>query len=131
MGDFNSNLIQKNIPENHLFHHFQDSGLTSLLDFYDIKEPTWSAQESSSQIDDIWVNYKILLHMTEPKLLDSTDSTKSDHKIIMTCWHIDSPIYDTRRKRKKKKTFLYDKMEEENWENFSKEIKTNISKQSY
>ncbi|CAG8815087.1 11711_t:CDS:2, partial [Gigaspora margarita] len=47
MGDFNNNLCRKNIPENHLLYYFQDSGLTSLLDFYDITEPTWLCKKNS------------------------------------------------------------------------------------
>ncbi|CAG8843116.1 41251_t:CDS:1, partial [Gigaspora margarita] len=59
------------------------SGLTSLLNFYNITEPTWLSQESSSQIDNIWVNYRILLYITEPKLKDTIDLTRSDHKITV------------------------------------------------
>ncbi|CAG8547895.1 9424_t:CDS:2 [Gigaspora margarita] len=58
------------------------SGLTSLLDFNDIEEHTWSRDNSRSQIDDIWASYSILLDILEPKLSTSDESTKSDHKIL-------------------------------------------------
>ncbi|CAG8624627.1 14331_t:CDS:2 [Gigaspora margarita] len=63
-----------------------NGGLTSLLDFNDIKEHTLSRDNSRSQIDDIWTSYSILLDVSEPKLSTSDESTKSDHKILSIEW---------------------------------------------
>ncbi|CAG8837669.1 20889_t:CDS:2, partial [Gigaspora margarita] len=84
MGNFNENINRKTIPKIYILQQLQDLSLTNLLDFYDISEPTWARRESSSQIDDIWASYSVLLNLTEPQLIDTEESIKSDHKIIIT-----------------------------------------------
>ncbi|CAG8688240.1 20080_t:CDS:2 [Gigaspora margarita] len=81
-SDFNNNINNKKLPTKHLLNKLQESGLTSLLDLNNIEEHTWSRDNSRSQIDDIWTSYSILLDISEPKLLTSDESTKSDHKIL-------------------------------------------------
>ncbi|CAG8801465.1 45788_t:CDS:2, partial [Gigaspora margarita] len=87
MEDFNNNINNKKLPTKHLLNKLQESSLTSLLDFNDIEKHTWSRDNSKSQIDDIWTSYSILLDISEPKLLTSNESPKSDHKILSIEWN--------------------------------------------
>ncbi|CAG8830652.1 27280_t:CDS:1, partial [Gigaspora margarita] len=69
--------------------------------------------DSSSQMDDIWASYSVLLNLTKPRLIDAEESTKSDHKIIITEMIMDELVIKTRWKKTKKKIYLYDRMNEE------------------
>ncbi|CAG8761721.1 2840_t:CDS:2 [Gigaspora rosea] len=119
MGVFNENINRKTIPKTHILQQLQDLGLTSLFDFYDISELTWARRDSSSQIDDIWAAYSVLL---EPQLLDTQESTKSNHKIIITKITIDEPVIRARMDEEKCEEFsamISKKIDSSNWSNIT------------
>ncbi|CAG8650688.1 10358_t:CDS:1, partial [Paraglomus brasilianum] len=55
------------------------NGLSSLLDFHKISNPTWQGRGLKSQIDDIWVSSNILLDIDTPDLIIATGISDSDH----------------------------------------------------
>ncbi|CAG8755118.1 5238_t:CDS:1 [Gigaspora margarita] len=122
MGDFNNNINNKKLLTRHLLNKLQESGLTSLLDFNNITEHTWSRDNSRSQIDDIWTSYLILLDVTESKLTTADESTKSDHKILSIEWNTGISLKSGRKKCSKKKIYLYDKVTADDWTKFSDDL---------
>lgn len=122
MGDFNNNINNKKLPTRHLLNKLQENGLTSLLDFNDITEHTWSRDNSKSQIDDIWTSYSILLDISEPKLITTDESTKSDHKILSIEWNTGIYIATGCKKRSKRKIYMYDKTTNDNWTEFADDL---------
>ncbi|KAF0464568.1 reverse transcriptase [Gigaspora margarita] len=80
------------------------NGLSSLLDFHKISNPTWQGRGLYSQIDDIWVSSNILLDIDTPDITDATSISNSDHMIISTSWHTRfTPIVPCNKKRKHQK----------------------------
>ncbi|CAG8543292.1 3147_t:CDS:2, partial [Gigaspora rosea] len=79
LGDFNTSLNHRNAKQSDIIRQFQATGLTSLLDFHDITE--------------------------KPKLIDATDVTNSDHKILLTEISLDLAIKNRRQKLCKKKSY--------------------------
>ncbi|CAG8677942.1 6725_t:CDS:2 [Gigaspora margarita] len=98
------------------------SDLISLLDFNDIEEHTWSRNNSSNQIDDIWTSYSILLNVSEPKLLTSDESTKSDHKILSIEWNTGISLKTGRKKQSKRKIYMYNRVTTDDWTKFSDDL---------
>ncbi|CAG8811422.1 34717_t:CDS:2, partial [Gigaspora margarita] len=80
LGAFNTNTRNKHRKADNITHKLQAVGLTSLLEFHDIEEWTWSRGDCMSQIDDIWASYSILLDLEEPRMTNATLITNGDHK---------------------------------------------------
>ncbi|CAG8636352.1 7635_t:CDS:2, partial [Dentiscutata heterogama] len=73
------------------------------------------------------VSPEISLDFSKPKILDSTEITDSDHKILSTNWQLDTIIKIERTKRKFRKIFQYDKMDKPAWEDLQYYIGTHIA----
>ena len=98
----------------------------SILNKYKRKDFTWKRGESESQIDNIWMPSAIITTATYPKI-EEVISTKSDHRMVMTEMEV-KELDRKRRKKQKRKIFMYKKTEEEKWVNFKKEVKEKIEK---
>ncbi|CAG8527798.1 6373_t:CDS:2 [Gigaspora rosea] len=85
-------------------------------------ELTWSRGTSHRQLDDIWVSSHMITEISSLAISLLTDSTDSDHMILTTSWHHNINTALPRTKKNKHKVFLYDKMNEETWTNFSNSI---------
>ncbi|CAG8549379.1 4452_t:CDS:2, partial [Gigaspora rosea] len=112
--------IAKNKPP--LFKHMGNCNLTSTLSYFDIAEPTWSRGTSHSQLDDIWISSHMIIEISPLAISLPTDSTDSDHMILTISWHHNINTALPRTKKNKHKVFLYDKMNEKTWTNFSNSI---------
>jgi hypothetical protein len=97
-----------------------------LLNFHNITAPTWNRNNSYSQIDDIWISTDILLDVEIPNLTNAIGITESDHSIVSTTWFTNFSSHCPRNKKKKRKIYLYDRMTNENWEEFSDKIHQNL-----
>ena len=121
LGDFNDNATRSKRTTK-LFTTLQSLSSSSLLDFFSITEPTWKRGPLQSQIDDIWVNPEILLDFSPPQLIDPTNVTDSDHKIIATTWKTNFNLKLPRSKKKKRKIYHYDQMTNDTWQVFSNAV---------
>ena len=126
LGDFNSNNTSAR-KKNTIFSEFTSNNYTSLLNFHNILTPTWRRNNSYSQIDDIWVSSDLLLNIDSPELINATGITDSDYTILLTTWHTNFSPSVPRNKKKKRKIYLYDRMTEENWENFTNDTHKSLT----
>ena len=126
LGDFNSNNYN-NKKKNTIFTDLTTNNCNSLLNFHNITTPTWNRNNSYSQIDDIWVSTDILLDTEIPNITSAIGITESDHSIISTTWVTNFSSHCPRNKKKKRKIYLYDRMTNENWEEFSNKIQQNFT----
>ncbi|CAG8817314.1 43152_t:CDS:2, partial [Gigaspora margarita] len=96
MSNFNAN---SNSPHSRcttpLLHQMPTLQLTSLIQYFNITQHIWAQQNQSSQLDDIWTTSNILTNCSGINISPSTGST------------------DTRKK------YLYYKITEETWKEFS------------
>ena len=106
LGDFNSNNFTKKRMKNILFTDLSTNNFTSLLNFHNITTPTWHRNNSSSQIDDIWVSSDILLDIETPTFTNATGITESDHIIMSTTWYMNFAPSGIRNKKKNGK-YIY------------------------
>ena len=101
----------------------------TLGDFNDntkLAGPTWKRGPLQSQIDDIWVNPEIILNFSPPSLIDATEITNSDHMIIQTTWTTNFNLKIPQTKKKKRKIYLYEQMNSDTWQEFSKAIENDF-----
>ena len=124
MGDFNANANAGRKRRLPLFTDLNTNNLTSLLNFHEITDPTWSNNTSSSQIDDIWASPNILLDFDRPVLTSALGISDSDHVIISSTWHTNFSPKVPRNKKRKRKIYCYDKMTKEKWEDFANNIRS-------
>ncbi|CAG8750777.1 8014_t:CDS:2, partial [Gigaspora rosea] len=87
---------------------------------------TWSGRGSANQIDNFWISKGILLQLAEPKLTLAENITESDHKIVATELPLVYPLKNKRRKKIKRKRYLYDRMSKEDWQNFAKSLEDKV-----
>ncbi|CAG8813947.1 42888_t:CDS:1, partial [Gigaspora margarita] len=106
----------------HLLNKLQKSGLTSLLDFNDIEEHTWSRDNSRSQIDDIWTSYSILLDVSDSKLLTADELTKNKYKILSIEWNTRISLMTGYKKQSKRKIYMYNRVTTDDWTKFSDDL---------
>jgi hypothetical protein len=128
LGDFNSNL-QRNDTTSKLLHTLQKSGLQSSLKTFEINTATWKRSNSSSQIDNIWIPQSITHSFLPPTIIDATNLTDSDHKIISIEWCI-NPFNRKKHRRSSNKRliFKYEEMNKDMWSDYSQEIDGKVSK---
>ena len=100
--------------KNILFTDLSTNNFTSLLNFHNITTSTWHRNNSSSQIDDIWVSSDILLDIKTPTFTNAIGITESDHIIMSTTWYTNFTPSGIRNKKKKRKIYIYEKMTKEN-----------------
>ncbi|CAG8661137.1 26967_t:CDS:2, partial [Gigaspora margarita] len=130
LGDFNNNCYNRTIPKNHIVIKLQQAGLTSLMNFYDITESTWSGRGSESQIDDFWVSRDTLVLLTEPKVALAENITDSNHKIVSTELVLLHLLKNKQRKRIKRKRYLYDRMSDKDWQNFIASLEKKVDEKN-
>ena len=92
----------------------QAQSITSLLQYFDITEPTWRRGEAHSQIDNIWISNSLTLCISKPEIICADLITNSDHKIVTTTWQLNAQIKKYRPKTKKRSIYLYNKMKQDN-----------------
>ncbi|CAG8810689.1 45442_t:CDS:1, partial [Gigaspora margarita] len=72
----------------------------------------------------------VLVLLTEPKLALAENITDSNHKIVSTELVLVYPLKTKRRKRIKYKRYLYDRIFDENWQNFTDSLEKKIEKRN-
>ncbi|CAG8844136.1 16202_t:CDS:2, partial [Gigaspora margarita] len=78
--DFNTN--QKRKGNSPLLSYMSTIGYVSIMEAYNITEPTWSRKDLHSQIDDLWLPPDTIMDFEIPVLRSAEDITNSDHKIL-------------------------------------------------
>ncbi|CAG8849794.1 2218_t:CDS:1, partial [Gigaspora margarita] len=102
-----------------ILHQMPMLQLTSLLQYFNITQHTWARQDQSSQLDDIWVTPNILTNVSGLNIVPSTGTTDSDHAILHTKWMLPQAFTMWNKKKLPRKRYLYHKMIEEGWKDFS------------
>ncbi|CAG8714592.1 15788_t:CDS:1, partial [Gigaspora rosea] len=87
--------------------------LTSLIQYFNFTNHTWTRQKQSSQIDDIWLTANILQDVSSIDSTSSTGSTDSDHVILHFKWMLPQTFTTRNKKKIARKIFLYHKMTKE------------------
>ncbi|CAG8778909.1 18625_t:CDS:2 [Gigaspora margarita] len=130
MGEFNDNVKRPTYKrQTPLLADLSKNNLISSIEFHDIKEPTWSRENSNSQLDDIWINAKIIHKFGKLSLLRANGVTDSDHRILRVTWYIDLRSKPRGKKKAWRKKYQYDKVTEEEWEEFREYIRDNLRKE--
>ncbi|CAG8758243.1 3794_t:CDS:2 [Gigaspora margarita] len=81
----------------------------------------------SSQIDDIWITANLTPKCSPLSIISSEFSIASDHKILQITWYHNLNIQLPRAKQNKWRVYLYYKMNESKWEEFTKDIENRIN----
>jgi len=131
LGDFNANFGSHKKSRLPIFSDLLSNNITSLMDFHKITDPTWHGRGLSSQIDDIWVSPQLLLNFDPPQLTNPAGISDSDHCILSSVWYTNFNPATPRNKKRKRKTFCYERTTIENWDEFSNTITTLISKANF
>jgi hypothetical protein len=112
-GDFNLDL-KRNNSDNTLTTYLKRNNMLPLLHTLVPNTPTWSARETNSQIDEIWILANRIDEFTTPQIINAAHISESDHKIIYTQWNTqDKVIHIQRKNTHKRRIYQYEKMSQE------------------
>src|SRR5260364_430447 len=130
-GDFNvtiDNSYSSSIKYK-LLQFLSYNNMYNLASYTQNNIPTWQSSRYNSQIDYIWVYHPVLAYLTSYDTEDSSTSTQSDHKILISQWSFPhayqgKPKHKTRTRRR---VFNYKVMNKESWEIFSNKVSLNLT----
>ena len=126
MGDFNNNMARADSKrKTPIFKTMSMNRMLSLLEVNKIQDYTWKRDQMESQIDDIWISEEIVVDTSYP-IIEEVEPSGSDHRMIKVQWKLKRKFEAIRRKKRSRKVFKYNEMDEDKWEDFRAEIKRKI-----
>ncbi|CAG8856774.1 41320_t:CDS:1, partial [Gigaspora margarita] len=90
-----------------------------LMQYFNVTQHTWARHNQSSQLDDFWITSDIISNCPGINISTSTGSTDSDHNILDFKWLLPQALTTRKKKKTARKKYLYHKMTEETWGEFS------------
>ena len=115
LGDFNQDLNKS--QQSTLYNYLTSYNFIPLVHTFHPHTPTWQRGNMASQIDEVWIPQHLLNAFTTLIITHATGITDSDHHIIHTQLQLNIKL-TKRHKKHKYKTFKYDSMTKELWEQF-------------
>src|SRR5260364_128341 len=113
MRDFNSNRARGDSPrKTPIFKTMSLNRMISVLEVNKIQDYTWKRDQLESQIDDIWISEDLGINMSYP-VIQEVEPSGSDHRMIRVLWKFKKKLEAIRRKKKSRRVFKYNEMEED------------------
>ena len=130
LGDFNANndTTISSATKYQLLNYLHSINLYDLANYSNNTHSTWQSTRYQNRIDYIWANDSLISYLHKFELDNSLSSTNSDHQILISTWKFPFAISKIRNKNRcKRRTYNYKSMTKENWEEFTNQVKTNMT----
>jgi ribonuclease HI/endonuclease/exonuclease/phosphatase family metal-dependent hydrolase len=126
LGDFNisPNINNPLMSKTPIISFLHNNNMYDLADHTNNTQHTWESSRYKSRIDYIWAHDTIIPYLTNFSLIDSSNSTNSDHCILVSQWEFPFAFSNRlhHKNKSKRRIFNYKLMTTEKWEEFSDKV---------